>query len=86
VHTLYIHPDDKATSSRRGPCYGNYVQTECNRPDSKATSSGRGLNMETHEARYRKPVAQKTVQTLNSSIQMLPGEIRDRLNLGLLRL
>jgi len=44
------------------------VQTKCNRPDSRATTSEHGLNMEARGVHYGKPVAQKTVQTLNASI------------------
>jgi hypothetical protein len=36
--------------------------------DSSTTLAGRGLNMETREARYGKPVAQKIVRMLNASI------------------
>jgi hypothetical protein len=62
------------------------VQQSSNYPDSRATPSGRGLNMEMRGARYGKPVAQKTVRTLNAFVRMPPREIRDRLNLGLLSL
>jgi hypothetical protein len=86
MHTFCIHPNDRATPSGRGPCYGNCVYTVCNRPDSRATPSGRGLNMETCEARYGKPVAQKTVRTLNALVWTPPREIRDKLDLGLLSL
>jgi hypothetical protein len=70
---------DRAIPSRRGPCYENYVKTECNHLDSRETPSGHGLNMEKREVRYGKLVAQKTIRTL-------PREIRDRLDLGLLGL
>jgi hypothetical protein len=53
--------DVRATPSGHCPYYGSYMQQSCNRPDSRATPSGCGLNMEMHEARYGKPVAQKTV-------------------------
>jgi len=42
--------------------------------------------MEKREARYVKPVAQKTVRTLNASVQIPPREITDILDLGLLSL
>jgi hypothetical protein len=78
--------DVMAIASGRGPYYGSYVQQRCNRPDAKATSSRRGLNMGMREAHYGKPVAQKTVQTLNASVRMPPREFRNRLDLGLLSL
>jgi hypothetical protein len=46
VEKNFNHPDVRATSSRRGPYYGNFVQQSCNCPETRATSSGRGLNME----------------------------------------
>jgi hypothetical protein len=48
----------------------------CNRLDSRAISSKCGLNIETHEVRYGKAVAQFTVWTLFASVWMLPREIR----------
>jgi hypothetical protein len=74
MHTFCICPDDRAASSGRNPCYGNYMQTECNRSDSRATPSECGLNMETREARYGKPIAQKTVWMLYASVQTPPRE------------
>jgi len=50
------------------------MQTECNRSDSRATPSECGLNMETREARYGKPIAQKTVWMLYASVQTPPRE------------
>jgi hypothetical protein len=71
---------------RMRSCYGNCVQTMCNRLDSRATPSRRSLNKEMREACYGKPVAQKTIQILNASVQTLPREIKDTLDLGLLSL
>jgi hypothetical protein len=51
----------------------------------RATPFGHGLNIEMRGARYRKPVAQKTVRTLNTSVRMPTREFRDKLTLGLLR-
>jgi hypothetical protein len=55
------------------------MHTLCIHPNDRVTLSGRGLNTKMREARYGKPVAQKTVRTL-------PREIRDRIDLGLLSL
>jgi hypothetical protein len=60
---------------RMRSCYGNYVQTKCNRRDSRETPSRHSLNMKMYGAHYGKPITQKTVQTP-------PREIRDRLVLG----
>jgi hypothetical protein len=44
--TVCICLDDRATPSRHGPYYGNYMQTICSHSDSRETSSGRDLNKE----------------------------------------
>jgi hypothetical protein len=62
------------------------VHALCIRLDDRATPSGCALNMEMLEARYGKPVAQKTVWTLNASVRMPPREFKDRLDSGLLSL
>jgi hypothetical protein len=84
VHTFCIRPDDGATSSERSPCFGTYVQIECNCPDSRATLSECDLDMETREACYGKSVTRNTIQMLSASFRTTPREIRDRADLGLL--
>jgi hypothetical protein len=90
-----IHLDDRATSSghslvfEKNPdllCRHGSGKTACNRPYARATPSGRGLNKETREARYRKAIAQFTVQTLYASVRMPPREILISGNFCLLRL
>jgi len=76
----YNRLDVRATPSGRGPFYGSYVQERCNR---QTLGQHR---QETCGARYGKLVAQKTVWKVNASVRMLPREIRDRLDLGLLSL
>jgi hypothetical protein len=87
LHAYTLHPSGRQGNTvRTRSCYGNYVQTKCNRPDSWATPSGSNLNMEMHGVRYGKPIAQKTIRMLNASIWSHPREIRDKLVLGLLSL
>jgi hypothetical protein len=87
LHAYTLHPSGRhGNIIQTRSCYGNYMQTKCNRPNSRATPFGRGLNMETRGVRYGKLVAQKTVQTLNASVWMPIREIRDRLVLGFLSL
>jgi hypothetical protein len=61
-------------------------KTTCNNPDARATLSGCDLNMETHEARYGKAVAQFTIWTLYNSIRTQPREIQISGDLGILSL
>jgi hypothetical protein len=73
-----IHSASVRTTGQHRPDAIIFMAITCRQP------SGRGLNMETREARYGKPVAQKTFQTLNASVRTPHKEIRDRLNLGFL--
>jgi hypothetical protein len=56
-------PAVRATPSRCGPYYGNYVKQKCNCLDARATPSRRGPDMRSRGARYGKPVAQLSIQT-----------------------
>jgi len=61
------------------------MQQRCNRPDARATPSGLNLIQERFSTLYGKSVAQFTIRTTSAYVQTPPREIRDRLDLGLLK-
>jgi hypothetical protein len=57
LHLVYATSllNDKATPSGRGSCYGNYVQTKCNRLDSRAALIWKRMKHVMESRLHRRP-------------------------------